>query len=393
MAHKLHGAAIVIHGGGPTPVLNASLSGMITEARHHREITALYGAKHGVQGVLKEEFWDLLAQPDHVVRGLRTAPGSAIGSSRMRVQPEHYRQMLDVFARHKIRFVFVAGGNGTQDTGLRLEQAAQERGYELRVVGIPKTVDNDLGVTLFSPGYPTAARFFAQAFRDIGEDNRSLPTPINVIEVIGRNAGWVVGATALARWREDDPPHLIYLPERRISEDQLCADVERVYRKLGRCVVALCEGQLNDQGEPFGASFHATPGARDQLAANLAHQVATLLTARLGVRARSEKPGLLGRASAVDVVELDRKASYLCGQHALLGAISGLSGSMVTIERADPASGQFTIGSASFERVALTEHALTAAHIHEEGNDVTEAFLEYVRPLAGPIEPHVRLYP
>jgi 6-phosphofructokinase 1 len=393
MAQNLHGAAIVIHGGGPTPVLNASLSGMITEARNHRQITALYGAKHGVQGVLNEQFWDLLAQPDHVVRGLRNTPGSAIGSSRMRVREEHYPQMLEVFARHDIRFAFVAGGNGTQDTGLRLERAARAQGYELRVVGIPKTVDNDLGVTLFSPGYPTAARFFAQVFRDVGEDNRSLPTPINVIEVIGRNVGWVVGATALARWREDDPPHLIYLPERRISEDQLCADVERVYRKLGRCVVAMCEGQLNDKGKPFGASFHATPGARDQLAANLAHQVATLLTERLGVRARSEKPGLLGRASALDVVDLDRRASYLCGQHALLGAIAGLTGSMVTIERFDAATGQITMGAASFERVALTEHALTPEHILEAGNGVTEAFLEYVRPLTGPIEPHVRLYP
>ncbi|MDZ7638470.1 MAG: 6-phosphofructokinase [Bryobacterales bacterium] len=248
----MRGAAVVIHGGGPTPVLNASLCGMILEARNQRQITAFYGAKHGVQGVLKEDFWDLLAQPNHVVNGLRVTPGSAIGSSRMHVKDEHLQQALDVFAKKNVRFAIFAGGNGTQETGLRLERAAQARGYELRVVGIPKTVDNDLGFTLFSPGYPTAARFFAQAIRDIGEDNRSLPTPINVVEVIGRNVGWVVGATALARWREDDPPHLIYLPERRVSEDQVCGDVERVYRKLGRCVVAICEGQLNEKGEPFG---------------------------------------------------------------------------------------------------------------------------------------------
>lgn len=389
----LQGAALVIHGGGPTPVLNASLAGMITAARKHREISAFYGARHGVKGALSGEFWDLLAQPDHIVNGLRTSPGSAIGSSRMHLKDEHFSSLLDVFASRNIRFAFVAGGNGTQDTGLRIERAATERGYELRVMGIPKTVDNDLGYTRFSPGYPTAARFFAQAFRDIGEDNRSLPSPINVIEVIGRNVGWVVASTALARFRDDDPPHLIYVPERRVSEDQLCADVERIYRKLGRCVVAVCEGQLNDKGEPFGAQFHAVSASRDRLAANLAHQLAELLTERLGVRARSEKPGLLGRSSSLDVVPLDRQASWLCGHQAMTSAVNGASGSMMTIAEADPDSGHIEIGAAPFEKVAIAENALKPEHIHPDGNDVTEAFLEYARPLVGPIEPHVRLYP
>ncbi len=393
MSNRLNGAAVVIHGGGPTSVLNASLCGMIAEARGQRQITALHGARHGVRGILDEQFWDLLAQPDHVVNGLRNSPGSAIGSSRMHVTEEHIAQAIEIFARWNIRFVFVAGGNGTQETGLRLLRAAEASGYELRVLGIPKTVDNDLGGTLFSPGYPTAARFFAQAVRDIGEDNRSLPTPINVTEVIGRNVGWVVGATALARFREDDAPHLIYLPEHRVSEDQLCADVERVYRKLGRCVVAICEGQRNDKGEPFGAAFHATQGARDQLAANLAHEVATLLTERLGVRARSEKPGLLGRSSALDVAPLDRQASWLCGQRAIHHAVAGMSGRMLTIDSVDAASGEIAIGSVPFEQVSRAEHALGRSHINTEGNGVTEEFLAYVRPLVGRIEPHVRLYP
>ncbi len=393
MENQLSGAAVVVHGGGPTSVLNASLCGMIQEARRQSQVTAFYGAKHGVQGILDENFWDLLAQPDHIVSGLRVSPGSAIGSSRMRVADEHIAQALAVFEKRNIRFAFVAGGNGTQETGLRLLRAAEAKGYELRVLGIPKTVDNDLGSTLFSPGYPTAARFFAQAFRDIGEDNRSLPTPINVIEVIGRNVGWVVGASALARARENDPPHLIYLPERRVSEDQLCADVERVYRRLGRCVVAMCEGQRNEKGEPFGAAFHATAGARDQLAANLAHQVASLLTERLGVRARSEKPGLLGRSSALDVVPLDRQASWLCGQRAIHHAVAGMSGRMLTIESLSDAADEIAIGSAPFEAVSRAEHALEETHIHPDGNDVTEAFLAYVRPLVGPIQPHVRLYP
>ncbi|MCC7340096.1 MAG: 6-phosphofructokinase, partial [Bryobacterales bacterium] len=144
MSSQLCGAAVVIHGGGPTSVLNASLCGMILEARRQRQVSAFYGAKHGVKGVLDENFWDLLAQPDHIVNGLRTSPGSAIGSSRMHVTDEHVSQVLGIFEKWNIRFAFVAGGNGTQETGLRLLRAAEAKGYELRVVGIPKTVDNDL---------------------------------------------------------------------------------------------------------------------------------------------------------------------------------------------------------------------------------------------------------
>ncbi len=391
MPDELHGTALLIHGGGPTPVLNSSLAGVVDTARRYPRIQRLWGASHGVDGLLQGQFFDLLGQQPSVVRALRTAPGSAIGSSRRHLRDEDYEQVHAAIVRHDIRFVFVTGGNGTQEMGWRILQTALHAGYELTVVGIPKTVDNDLGETHFSPGYPSAARFFAHAVRDIGEDNRSLPTPINVTEVIGRNAGWVVGATVLARVHEDDPPHLIYLPEHRVSEDQLCADVERVYRRLGRCVVAMCEGQRNLEGEPFGAESHAAPGSRDRLASNLGHQVAALLTQRLGVRARSEKPGLLGRSSAVDVPLLDRDAAYGCGAAAVDHAMQGASGCMVTIDGLRDGTHGFTFGSAPLHDVAMMERTIPAEWITPSGNDVTAGFLSYVAPLAGPIMGHPRL--
>lgn len=391
MIRGLQGRALVIHGGGPTPVLNASLAGLIAAARNQPAIQELWGACYGVDGLLRQEFYRLDTQPEQLLRDLRTAPGSAIGSSRRHLREEDYAQVHQVLRRHRIRFVFVTGGNGTQEMGLRMLQTAQAKGDELCVIGIPKTVDNDLACTEFSPGYPSAARFFAQAVRDIGEDNRSLPTPINVTEVIGRNAGWIVGATALARAHEDDAPHLVYMPEHPVSEDQLCADVERVYRRLGRCLVAVCEGQRNPEGEPFGAESHAAPGSRDRLASNLGHQLAALLTRRLGVRARSEKPGLLGRSSALDVPAVDREAAFGCGVFAVEQALDGANGEMVTISGRDGVTGGIEFDLAPFEEVAMTERIVPAEWILPEGNGVTPEFLHYASELVGPIAAFPRL--
>lgn len=390
---SLHGKALVMHGGGPTPVLNASLVGVIDAARRSTRIAGLLGARRGVDGALCGDFYDLFSQPEIVLHGLKCSPGSAIGSSRRHMREEDYSQLHDVLVRENIRFLFVTGGNGTQETGLRILQMAENRGYEMRVMGIPKTVDNDLGYTDFSPGYPSAARFFAQAVRDIGEDNRSLPTPINVTEIIGRNAGWIVGATALARAHEDDAPHLVYMPEHPISEDQLCADVERVYRRLGRCLVAICEGQRNTHLEPFGAESNAAPESRDRLASNLGHQLAAILTRKLGVRARSEKPGLLGRSSSVDVPELDRAAAYGCGASAVQQILSGVSGQMVTITGVDKVTGIPEFGNAPLKDVAMMERTVPREWISPEGNDVMPEFLRYAGRLVGDVAAYPRLQP
>jgi 6-phosphofructokinase 1 len=261
----------------------------------------------------------------------------------------------------------------------------------LRVIGIPKTIDNDLVETDHTPGYGSCARFFAHAARDIGADNRALPPPIEVLEVLGRNVGWVVAATALARSREDDPPHLIYFPEYGVSGDQLCADVERVYRRLGRCMVAVCEGQTDEAGGWFGAELITKPGARDALPANMGHVLAKLIWSRTGLRTRAEKPGLFGRSCAALASETDRAESWECGAAAVRAAMEGHTGEMVAIRRIAGAIYRSETFTTALEVVARKERQFPREWMSEARNDVTQSFVDWAKPLVGTVTTHVRL--
>jgi ATP-dependent phosphofructokinase / diphosphate-dependent phosphofructokinase len=369
--------AVVAHGGGPTAVINASLAGLIEERRQRGD--PLYGARHGLTGLLRGDLLDLLALDADLVRRVGEAPGSALGSSRLPLADEDYARLLDAFRRTDIHTFFYTGGNGSMDTALRIAHYAHTAHYDLQVIGIPKTIDNDLCVTDHTPGYASTARFFACAARDVGEDNRSLPSPVCVLETLGRNAGWIVAATSLARHAEDDAPHLIYFPERRLSLDRIAADVERVYRRLGRVVVAVCEGQLDESGRPFGADVDRADSDVQRLASNLGHTLARLLSDNLGIRARAEKPGLLGRCCGEFATPLDRREAFACGRAAAVAAAAGESGVMVALRR----------DSSTFltplETVARVERRLPADWIHPDGNDLLPAFRKYAAPLVGEI--------
>ncbi len=370
----MKGNALVAHGGGPTAVINASLVGLVDGCRG---MTTLYGARGGIKGILEENFIDLLSVDRALLASVRDTPASAIGSSRQKLAEADYERILAIFRKRDIRHFFYTGGNGSMDTALRFSNSS-----DLRVIGIPKTIDNDLAVTDHTPGYPSTARFFAEAARDIGEDNRSLPSPVCVLEVLGRNAGWVVAATCLARKGEDDAPHLIYFPERRVSLETICGDVERVYRRLGRVVIAVCEGQLDEQGLAFGADVDRPASAVHRLSSNLGHTLARLITEKTGLRARAEKPGLLGRSCGPFATELDRREAYECG----LAAASAERGMMVALRR----------DSRTFltplETVARKERLLPLEWIAPEGNDILPAFAEYARPLVGEIVHYPHLY-
>ncbi len=391
MQQSLRGTAVVAHGGGPTRVINASLAGVIEECARHDEITALYGARHGIVGVLEENFIDLARQSRETVSAVAYAPGSAVGSCRHKVTPDDFDRILEVFRAHEVRYFFYNGGNDSMDTAWRVSRLARESGYEMRVVGIPKTIDNDLAETDHCPGYGSAARFVACAVRDIGEDNRALPTPITVVEVMGRNAGWLAAAASLARKHPDDAPHLIYFPERPIAEEKLITDVEAVYRRLGRVVVTVCEGQTNVKGEPFGAEMMQSDAFRHQLAGNLGHTLARLLADHLKLRTRSEKPGLLGRSSAEVVSETDRQEAKQCGVAAVRAAVGGVSGKMVTLIRRSDRPYRSTTGLTDLDKVANAERLFPAEWIAASGNDVLAGFHEYIIPFTGEIEAHPRL--
>ncbi len=388
---KLKGAAVVAHGGGPTAVINASLAGVIEERRRHAEITALYGARHGIVGVLQEEFWDLDRQDPDRVELIAATPGSALGSCRYKVRENDYQRILEVFRAHNVRYFFYTGGNDSMDTAMKVSQLARQTGYELRVIGIPKTIDNDLAETDHCPGYGSAALFYACALRDIGADLRELPGRVTVVEVMGRNAGWLTAATMLARQQPDDPPQLIYLPEHPISAETFLRDVDAVYRRLGYAVIAVCEGQRDEKGQAFGADMMAADGFSHQLAGNLAHALAQLIARHLKLRARSEKPGLLGRTSAAFVSQTDRQEARLCGQAAVRAAMEGISDRMITLVREPGPEYRVRTGLAELERVANAERRFPTEWIHPDGNDVREAFRDYAAPLVGIVTPRARL--
>ncbi len=379
------------HSGGPTQVINASLAGVFEACRRHGEITALWGARNGILGVFEEQFHDLYRQDPAVIAAVGRAPGSAIGSCRYKVKSEDHQRILDVFQKHNVRYFFYTGGNDSMDTALKVSKLAQASGYELRVIGVPKTVDNDLPETDHCPGYGSGARFFAGAVRDIGNDLRTLPRRVTFVEAMGRNAGWLVAAAALARHRPDDPPQIIYCPERPLTVDQLLADVEAVYRRDGYAVIAVSEAQKDDQGEAFGAHQAIADSFGWRVTGNLAHNLADIVVHRLKLRARSEKPGLLGRSCAGYVSELDRQESYRCGQAAVEAALGGATGQMVSLVREPGGAYQCTTGLADLEKVANAERLLPPEWINAAGNDVLPAFVEYAAPLAGPIEPVARL--
>jgi 6-phosphofructokinase 1 len=376
--------ALVAHSGGPTAVLNASLLGIVEEADRQRGITSVLGARFGIDGMLAADFVDLLALPPDRLTDLGQAPSSALGSSRRAVTPDDLDRALAVCRSHHVRFLFYTGGNGSMDTAHQLAQLARDAGQDLSVIGVPKTIDNDLAGTDHAPGYPSAARFFACAAREIGADNRALPRQVQVLEVLGRNAGWIAAATSLVQRDRDEGPHLIYVPERPLPLARLLDDVQRMFDRRQRCVVVVCEGQLDERGEPFGAD--ARMSSRGPLATNLGHRLAALVTEQLGLKARGEKPGLLGRVSAALRSEVDWREARQCGHAAVRAALDGASGVMVTLERAPGAAYAVTTGLVPLDQVAGVERLFPIEWIGADGHSIAPAFTAYAAPLVGPLE-------
>jgi ATP-dependent phosphofructokinase / diphosphate-dependent phosphofructokinase len=383
--------ALIAQGGGPTAVMNATLVAAIRQAREARpRFSRFLGSMYGLKGILESRFIDLFSQDEAVLDRLAEAPGAALGSSRVKLSTEEIHRLLDAFRLYDVRCFFYNGGNGSMGTALEIESEAHAIGYELQVIGIPKTVDNDIVETDHTPGYGSAARFWAHATRDMGLDHRALPSPILICEVMGRNVGWVVAATAFARHYEDDAPHLIYCPERPLPRAKLLADIEAVYRRLGRAFVCIGEGQLDENGEAFGADVDRPDSPQHRLASNLAHAVAKFVGKELKLRARSERPSLLGRCSSAYVSEVDKRSAELCGREAVRAAVSGETGKMVALGR-EPGNCTSNTKLVPLRDVAQKERPLPPEFLSESGNDVTAAFLKYAQPLIGEVQPFPRL--
>ena len=372
---------LVVHGGGPTPVINASLYGVLRQAEEYKDIDHVYGAIGGSQGILKERFLDLAGFSREKQELLLATPGTAIGSSRYALEQEDYEAMADIFRKYDIKYVLMNGGNGTMDTCGKVHRACAEAG--VRVVGIPKTIDNDIAVTDHSPGFPSAARYIAQTVAEVGVDVKSLPIHVCIVEAMGRNAGWITAASALARKKPGDAPHLIYLPERPFHEEEFLEDVKRLYEEKGGVVVVASEGLKGPDGEPIVPPIFRS--GRSVYYGDVSAYLAELVIKRLGIKARSEKPGLCGRASMALQSPVDREEAILAGREALKAAVSGESGVMVGFAREETADGSYKVNVRliPIKEVMLHERVMPEEYQNSRGNDVTEAFAKWCGPLLG----------
>ena len=390
------GKAIFAQSGGPTAVINSSICGAIEEARKHKEIVAMYGSIHGILGVLHENMIDLNRESPRTISLLRQTPSSSLGSSRYKLKEEDYDRILKVLAAHDIRYFFIAGGNDSMDTANRVFRMARERGYELSVMGLPKTVDNDLPITDHCPGYGSVARWLALSVRDAGLDTEAIYTSdtIKVVETMGRNAGWITAATALARQRPNDAPHIILLPEIPFSRDKFLSDVERVYRKLGYALITCCEGLRDENGDYLTASQRSLDTDRfgHRQLGGVGETLCGIIADGLKIKARADKPGTIQRVSALLASPVDVEEAYATGAQAVKHAVEGKSGWMVTLEREPGAEYACKTGIVSLEEVANREKKVPREFINAEGTGVTGAFLEYVTPLiGGPLPEYARL--
>ena len=381
------GRILVAQGGGPTAVINQSLVGVVLEARRFREVTRVYGARHGVRGVVDEDFVDLTQETSHNLELVAGTPAAALGSTRDKPDLAYCRAMFEVLRAHEIEHFFNIGGNDSADVTRIVAEEALAAGYPLRCIHIPKTIDNDLVANDHTPGFPSAARFVAQAFAGANLDNAALPG-VYIGVVMGRHAGFLTAASSLGKKFPDDGPHLVYVPERAFEVERFLADVRAIYDRLGRCVIAVSEGIRDAAGhliaEPMSRDHERDAHGNVQLSGNgaLADLLCELVRQRLQIkRVRADTFGYLQRSFVGCVSDVDQREAREVGEKAVQFAFWGEDSGSVTIRR----TGFY---SADFQLVPLPEVAgktrlMDDAFIAASGTDVTDAFRLYLRPLLG----------
>lgn len=372
---------VIAHGGGPTAVLNASLFGVVREAMRRDEIGGVYGARFGTQGLIDAHFIDLRQEPSEFIQALPHTPGSVLGSSRRKIESADYDRILENLRAAGVRYLLINGGNGSMFAAGQLA----DRAPELRVIGIPKTVDNDLEGTDHCPGYGSAGRYFAVSALEVGRDNEALPFPVNILEIMGRNTGWLAASSVLAARSEEDGPQLVYVPEIPFDSQRFLSDVEQVYRRLGRAVVAVAEGLRDARNEPVHFTSQETDrdGFGRPVPGNVSVHLAALIARELRLRVRNDKPGICGRASAAHVSNVDREEAIGCGEAAVRHAVAGATGVMVSLVRSTGTPYRIDFGTVPLDQVACRERALPREFINSDGNYPTPAFFEYAGPLIG----------
>jgi 6-phosphofructokinase 1 len=381
------GKILVAQGGGPTAVINQSMVGVTLEARRFRNVTRIYGAMHGVRGIVDEDFLDLTQETSHNLELVAATPSSALGSTRDKPDMAYCQSIFEVLRAHEIEHFFYIGGNDSADTVRIVSEEARQAGYPLRCIHIPKTIDNDLVGNDHTPGFPSAARFVAQAFAGANLDNAALPG-IYVGVVMGRHAGFLTAASALGKKFPDDGPHLIYLPERTFELERFLADVKTMYERHGRCVIAVSEGIHDASGEPV-ATLLAKEIERDQHGnvqlsgtGALADLLCDEIKSKLGIkRVRGDTFGYLQRSFIGCVSDVDQREAREVGEKAVQFAMWGDRDGSVVIKRTGFYSVDYEL--LPLDQVAGKTRTMEDEFIAPSGTDVTDAFRLYLRPLLG----------
>ncbi len=393
----IKGNAVIGQSGGPTSVINSSLAGVITAARASGIISDIYGMNYGIEGFMNEWLFNLGAQPDDIIRGLRRTPSSALGSSRHKLKEEDFPRILSILEKYNIRYFFLIGGNDTMDTIHRVEAYSREKGYELTGIGIPKTVDNDLFGTDHTPGFASAAWSNILNVMQAGMLARDMKKvdQFVIYQTIGRDAGWLAAATSVARRDEDDAPHLIYTPEHHFVKEQFLADVDNCIRRYGWVSVVCGEGIKYADGTPVSASVVKDKFSNTEFGAmggaSVAVSLHRMITSEFGFRGEFQITESLIMSDYARALPLDLEEAYNCGIEAVRLAERGESGFMVSIVRSSDDPYEITFGKVPLGEVAVAARPMPGEYFNAAGNFVSDAFINYMKPLTGEIPDFVRL--
>ncbi|HEX5245130.1 MAG TPA: 6-phosphofructokinase [Tepidisphaeraceae bacterium] len=387
------GNAVIGQSGGPTSVINQSLVGVIREMKKARIVDQLLGARHGVRGIVNEDFIVLNEAPDELLERIANTPAAALGSTRDKPDQAYCEKIFQSFAKHNVRYFFYIGGNDSADTARIVGELAAKAGHDLKVFHIPKTIDNDLRVHDHTPGYGSAAKFVAAAIMGDNFDNRSLPG-IKVDVIMGRHAGFLTAASVLARQHDNDGPHLIYVPEAPLSEEKFLDDVDRVYSKQGRCLIAVSEGVSQPNGkawaEAMTSNLERDAHGNIQLSGTgaLGDYLASMITKKLQapggkkLRVRADTFGYLQRSFPGFVSGTDAREAHLVGEMAVRYAGQGQTGGSVAMKRTGGEEYKIETFLTPLSTVARETKHLDPSYI-ADGNNITDAFREYAKPLVG----------
>ena len=396
------GKAVIGQSGGPTAVINRSLVGFIKEATS-QEYEEVLGARHGLSGMLSEDFVDLSKLSDSQLYGIAKTPAAALGSVRKKPTEEDIEKLISIFGKQNIRYFFYIGGNDSAETANLVSEGAKQIGYEMKAFHIPKTIDNDLLETDHCPGYGSAARFVAHAFQGDDADNRSLKgIKINVL--MGRHAGWLTAASTLGKSSEEDGPHLVYVPEKVFNIDEFLKDVKEVYESLGRCVVAVSEGIHNKEGDYFLQTYASDTGSglagktdshgNIQLSGSgaLGDTLTNIVSEHIdGARVRADTFGYLQRSFLADISEVDAEEAERVGRHSVIASLDLQSGSVI-LKRQLSETYYCDVDVVDLDKVAKNTKDMPEEFLDNEKPYVTNEFFKYAMPLTGGIEPKTQIF-